>query len=210
MLSVVALSLYVSGAATALAALVGIPLGAAIGLREFGGRALVKTVVYTLYGFPPVLAGLLVYVVLSRTGPLGALGWLFTPTGMILAQLLIVLPLVTGVTISAVAGVGRDVKDTARTLGAGNWALAKTVLAEARVGVVTAVMVGFGRAVSEVGAVLIVGGNIRGHTRVLTTAIVLETATGDFVTASLLGLVLFSIAFAIFFLFHRFQEAGYL
>jgi len=200
-----ALSLFVSGSGTLLAAAIGVPLGAYIALKEFAGRELVKAFTYTLYGFPPVLAGLLIYMTLSNEGPLGALHWLFTPAGMILAQTLLITPLITGVTITAVSAVDREVRDTARSLGAEGRSLAWTILGEARLGVLTAIMVGFGRAMSEVGTVLIVGGNIRGDTRVLTTAIYSDVIAGEFETAIALGLVLLSISFVIFFLLFRLQ-----
>src|SRR3990172_5957823 len=130
-----ALALFVSGSGTLLAAAIGVPLGAYIALKEFAGRGLVKAFTYTLYGFPPVLAGLLVYMALSRQGPLGALGLLYSPPGMILAQTLLIVPLITGVTITAVSSVDREVRDTARALGAEGWPLVRTVLSEARKGV---------------------------------------------------------------------------
>jgi tungstate transport system permease protein len=214
LLGIAGLSLYVASASTAFASLLGIPLGAFLALREEArGRrptlTIAKAIVFTMYGMPPVLAGLLVYLLISKEGPLGALDLLFTPGGMILAQVLIVTPIVTGVTYSAVASVGRDVKDAARSLGAKGWPLTATVIEEARLGVLTAVMVGFGRAISEVGAVLIVGGNIRGSTRTLTTSIVLETGRGNFAEAVGLGAVLLVIAFGIFLILRRMQERGY-
>ena len=214
LLGIAGLSLYVAAASTAIASLLGIPLGAFLALREEArGRrpslTIAKAVVFTMYGMPPVLAGLLVYLLISKEGPLGALGLLFTPGGMILAQVLIVTPIVTGVTYSAVSSVGRDVKDAARSLGAKGWPLTATVVEEARLGVLTAVMVGFGRAISEVGAVLIVGGNIRGSTRTLTTSIVLETGRGNFAEAVGLGAFLLVIAFGIFLVLRRMQERGY-
>lgn len=214
LLAIAGLSLYVSASSTSIAALLGIPLGTWLALREEAhGRtpslSIAKAIVFTLYGMPPVLAGLLIYLLLSKEGPLGALSALFTPGGMILAQVLIVTPIVTGVTYSAVASVGRDVKDAARSLGARGWSLAATVVQEARLGVLTAVMVGFGRAISEVGAVLIVGGNIRGSTRVLTTAIVLETSRGNFAEAIALGFILLAAAFGIFLVLYWIQQRGY-
>jgi len=214
LLGIAGLSLYVAAASTAIASLLGIPLGAFLALREEArGRrpslTIAKAVVFTMYGMPPVLAGLLVYLLISNEGPLGALGLLFTPGGMILAQVLIVTPIITGVTYSAVSSVGRDVKDAARSLGAKGWPLTVMVVEEARLGVLTAVMVGFGRAISEVGAVLIVGGNIRGSTRTLTTSIVLETGRGNFAEAVGLGALLLVIAFGIFLVLRRMQERGY-
>jgi tungstate transport system permease protein len=214
LLQITGLSLYVATSSTAIASLLGIPLGTFLALREEArGRkptlSLAKAIIFTLYGMPPVLAGLLAYLLLSKEGPLGALGWLFTPAGMILAQVFILTPIITGVTYSAVASVGREVKDAARTLGAKGWPLARTVIDEARLGVMTAVMVGFGRAISEVGAVLMVGGNIRGSTRVLTTAIILETGRGDFAEAVMLGGILLAIGFAIFLVLYWVQNRGW-
>lgn len=214
LLQIAGLSLYLATSSTAVASLLGIPIGTLLALREEarGKRTtltIAKAIIFTLYGMPPVLAGLLAYLLLSKNGPLGILGWLFTPAGMILAQVFIVTPIITGVTYTAVRSVGRDVKEAARSLGARGWPLARTVIEEARLGVVTAIMVGFGRAISEVGAVLIVGGNIRGSTRVLTTAIVLETSRGNFDEAIALGGILLVIGLAIFLFLYRVQQRGH-
>jgi tungstate transport system permease protein len=206
LLQVTLLSLYVSGVATILGSAVGIPLGALIGLKEFGGKGAIKTVTYTLYGFPPVLSGLLVYYVFSRSGPLGSLGILFTPTAMILAETLLVIPLVTGITITSVIEVDKSVKDTIRALGARPRQTTLTIMREAWVGLVMACMVGFGRVIAEVGAAYLVGGNIDGKTRVLTTAIMLETRMGNFEWAIGLGIVLLSVAMAVFFFLRLLQE----
>jgi tungstate transport system permease protein len=147
-------------------------------------------------GLPPGVVGLFVYVVLSRSGPLGTLGWLFTPAAMIVAQTVIAFPLVAGLTMSAVAGVDVAVRQQAAALGASTWQVAWTVLQEARIGVTAAIVAAFGGIISEVGAVMLVGGNIEGQTRVLTTAIVLYTRQGDFAMAMALGVTLISIAFA--------------
>jgi tungstate transport system permease protein len=146
-------------------------------------------------GLPPVVVGLAVYLLLSRSGPLGALGWLFTPRAMILAQVILVLPLVTGLTAAAVAAVPAELFIQVVGLGASRRQARLAVLREARPGVLAAIAAGFGRSASEVGAVLIVGGNIAGRTRVLTTAIVLETGKGDFAAALALGGVLLALAF---------------
>jgi len=175
-------------------------------LRPFRGRNFVRTLAFTFYGFPPVLAGLLVFLLLSNAGPLGVLGWLFTPLGMVLAQTLLVTPIVMGLTISAMMSVEKRLRETALALGADERQWRVTAVHEARIGVASAVMVGFGRAISEVGAVLIVGGNIRGHTRVLTTAIVLETAQANYVAATVYGVILFAIAFLFFAILQRIQE----
>ena len=200
------LSLYVSGSATILGSLIGIPLGAAIGLKEFGGKGLLKTITYTMYGFPPVISGLFIYYVFSRAGPLGDFGILFTPTAMILAQTLLVIPLVAGITITSVTEVDRNIKNTVRSLGANDRQATFTVIKEAWVGVITAVMIGFGRAIAEVGAAYMVGGNIDGKTRVLTTAIMLETRMGHFEYAVGLGVVLLIVACGVFLFMRWLQE----
>jgi tungstate transport system permease protein len=191
------LSLFVSGVATLVASALGVPLGASVALKHFRGKELVKTLTYTLMGLPPVVAGLIVYLILSRSGPLGLLGLLYSPGAMIIAQFLLALPIIVGVTISAVSSVPREVRDTALSLGATNWQSTLTILREARIGLITAIITGFGACISEVGAVMIVGGNIRFETRVLTTAIVLETSIGDFGFAIALGTILLILAFII-------------
>lgn len=198
LLDIALLTLLVSGSGTLLASAVGVPAGAFLGSREFRGRRLLRGFLQSLYGLPPVLLGLLLYLVLSRSGPLGGLHWLFTVQGMILAQFLLVLPFVTGLTWSAVASIDPAVRDTARTLGAEGRAYLATLIREARAGILAAVMVGFGRAVSEVGAVIMVGGNIQGATEVLTTAIVKETGRGDFALAVGLGLILLAMSVIVF------------
>jgi tungstate transport system permease protein len=205
---IVALTLLVAGTSTMIGAALGVPAGAFIALKRFRGRNFVRTLAFTFYGFPPVLAGLLVYLLLSRSGPLGFLGWLFTPIGMVVAQSVLVVPIVMGVTISAVMAVEKRLHDTALTLGADERQWRGTAIHEARIGVVTAIMVGFGRAVSEVGAVLIVGGNITGQTRVLTTAIILETSQAHYLEASIFGVILFVLAFTVFAILQRLQREG--
>jgi tungstate transport system permease protein len=194
---VVALSVWVSGLALLLSALAGIPFGAWLGLHSFRGRHLVTTLLYTGMSLPPVVAGLLVYLLLSRAGPLGDLRWLFTPRAMIVAQTLISLPLVAGLTTSAVEGIGSELRCQLRALGATQTQVARAILWEARGGMMVALVVGFGRIISEVGAVMLVGGNIEGATRVLTTAIVLETRKGAFDRALALACVLLGLAFSL-------------
>jgi tungstate transport system permease protein len=196
----VTLSLQVSGFALLVSTVVGIPVGAVLGLSRFIGRRLVIAMLYTGMGFPPVVVGLFVYLMLSRSGPLGQLHWpivpaLFTPGAMVLAQSIISFPLVAGFTMVAVMGVDRKLWLQLKALGATRWQAALTVLAEARVGVVVAVIAGFGSIISEVGAVMMVGGNIENRTRVLTTAIVLETRKGVFDLAIALGVILLGLAF---------------
>lgn len=194
---IVGLSLWVSGIALLFSALAGVPLGAWLGLSQFRGRRLITTLVYTGMGLPPVVVGLVIYLLLSRSGPLGSLGWLFTPRAMIAAQTIISLPLVIGLTMSAVEGVGVDLRTQLRSLGATPLQIARAVLWEARSGMLVALVAGFGGIVSEVGAVMLVGGNIEGATRVLTTAIVLETRKGAWDQALALAFVLLGITFAL-------------
>ena len=175
--------------------LVGIPLGSWLGLKRFVGRQLVIALLYTGMGFPPVVVGLFVYLMLSRSGPLGSLGWLFTPAAMIVAQVIISFPLVSGFTMAAVMGVDPDLRQQVLSLGATDWQATLAVLREARVGVMVSIIAGFGSIISEVGAVMLVGGNIQGSTRVLTTAIVLETRKGNFDLAMALGVVLLALSF---------------
>lgn len=192
---IVARSVLVSGSALFFAALVGIPAGAVLGLRRFRGQRWLTTLVYTGMGFPPVVIGLLVYLLLSREGPLGALGWLFTVQAMVLAQTILALPLVIGVTMTSVRAVDAGLRPQLRSLGATDTQIALTVLHEARQGVLVGLVAGFGAAISEVGAVMLVGGNIEDRTRVLTTAIVLETRQGRFEFALGLGVILLGLAF---------------
>jgi len=194
LIAVVALTFRVTGLALLLAVIVGVPAGAALGLARFPGRRVVTLVLYTGMGLPPVVVGLVVYLLLSRSGPMGALGWLFTPAAMVTAQTIIAFPLVAALTMSAVDGVDRDLRLQVRALGATRGQLAWTVLREARVGVTAAIVAAFGGIISEVGAVMLVGGNIEGQTRVLTTAIVLSARQGDFALAMALGLILIVLA----------------
>jgi tungstate transport system permease protein len=197
---IVLLSLTVSGIALFFSTVIGIPLGVLMGLTRFPGRKLVIALLYTGMGFPPVVVGLFVYVLLSRSGPLGSLNWswlpaLFTPQAMILAQTIISFPLVSGFTMAAVMGVDPQLRQQVQSLGATKGQTALAILAEARIGVIVSIIAGFGSIISEVGAVMLVGGNIEGRTRVLTTAIVLETRKGNFALGLALGAVLLLIAF---------------
>lgn len=203
LLSIILLSLYVSGVALAIASAVGIPIGAGVALRPPPGQKLIELLIYTGMGLPPVVVGLFVYILLSRSGPFGFLGWLFTPSAMIAAQVIIALPLVIGLTMSAVAGVDPALHLQVRSLGAAPAQVMWTVLWEAKAGVTAAVVAAFGGIISEVGAVMLVGGNIEGSTRVLTTAIVLETRKGNFELALALGGVLLALAFASNFVLQR-------
>jgi tungstate transport system permease protein len=194
---IVALSLRVSLTAVALAALVGLPLGAALALMRFPGRSTVVILLNALMGLPPVVVGLLVYLLLSRSGPLGPLGLLFTPSAMILAQWVLVTPIVAAITRQIAADTWAGYEELLRSLDAGPLAALLTVLWDARVSLLTALLAGFGRAIAEVGAVIIVGGNIAHATRLMTTAIALETSKGDLALALGLGLVLILLSVAV-------------
>ena len=198
--SIVALSLKVSGIALLFSTVLGIPLGIFLGFSRFVGRRLVIAMLYTGMGFPPVVVGLFVYMLISRSGPIGKLGLafvpsLFTPEAMIIAQTIISFPLIAGFTMAAVMGVDPQLRQQVIALGATRWQGAWTVLAEARVGVLVSIVAGFGSVISEVGAVMMVGGNIENYTRVLTTAIVLETNKGKFSLAMALGVILLGLSF---------------
>lgn len=199
---IIILSLQVSGLALLISTLIGIPIGVVLGLNRFVGRRLMIALMYTGMGFPPVVIGLFVYMLLSRSGPLGSLHWnfipaLFTPGAMVVAQSIIAFPLVAGFTMAAVMGVDPHLRQQVMALGATKQQAAVAVLMEARIGVIVAVIAGFGGIISEVGAVMMVGGNIDGKTRVLTTAIVLSTRQGEFNLAIALGLILLGITFLV-------------
>jgi len=202
LLRIVGLSLRVSLSAVLLAALFGMPLGALLAVRNFRGRSVVVVTVDALMGLPPVVVGLVVYMALSRAGPLGTLGLLYTPAAMILAQSLLVLPIVTALTRQTVAELWEEYGEQLRSLGAGTLRATTTILWDGRFRLVTAVLAGFGRAVAEVGAVLIVGGNIDRVTRVMTTTIALETSKGDLALALGLGMILLLLALAVNLLAH--------
>jgi tungstate transport system permease protein len=195
LMEIVILSLQVSGIALAISAVAGVPLGAALGLSRLRARGLITALLYTGMGLPPVVVGLFVYLMLSRSGPFGLLAWLFTPNAMIVAQTIIAFPLVAGLTMAAVQGVDPALRVQVRSLGATRAQEIWAVLREARIGVVAALVAAFGGVISEVGAVMLVGGNIEGKTRVLTTAIVLNTRTGEFALALALGMILLALAF---------------
>ncbi len=188
-------SLEVTAIALALSSLVGVPAGAWLALRRFPGKRLFTALIYTGMGLPPVVVGLVVYLLLSRSGPLGGLGWLFSMQAMVVAQTIIATPLVIGVTMSAVQAVDPSLRPQLRALGATSRQASLAVLLEARVGVIVGLVAGFGSIISEVGAVMLVGGNIEGRTRVLTTAIVLETRKGNFDLALALGIILLALSF---------------
>ncbi len=204
-LSITLLSLRVSGLAVLIGALAGVPIGTILGFKRFRGKrtlmrlmdVALRSFVNTLMGLPPVVVGLVVYLLLSSSGPLGPLRLLYTPTAMILTQLIMVTPIIIGVTMSAVGGVEESIREKALSLGASNWQATWMVLREARMGLLTAIIVAFGAAISEVGGIMMAGGNIRWFTRTLTTAIVTEVELGNFALAISLGIILLTMAFAI-------------
>jgi len=194
---IVGLSLRVSLVAVGLATLVGLPLGAALALLRFPGRRALTVAMNALMGMPPVVVGLIVYLLLSRAGPFGVLGLLFTPTAMIVAQCLLVVPIIAALTRQVVEDLWREYEEQLRSLGCRPGRAIPTLLWDGRFSLLTAVLAGFGRASAEVGAVMIVGGNIDHVTRVMTTAIALETARGDLALALGLGVILLLLSLAI-------------
>jgi tungstate transport system permease protein len=197
LLEIVALSLRVSLSAVAISALIALPLGALIAIARFPGRGLVIVVLNALMGLPPVVVGLMVYLLLSRAGPLGELGLLFTPGAMVVAQAVLVTPIITALARQAITDLAEEYGDTPAALGVSRAGLVPLLLWEGRFRLITAVLAGFGRAVAEVGAVIIVGGNINHYTRVMTTAIALETSKGNLGLALGLGTVLLAITIAV-------------
>src|SRR5471032_1072028 len=197
LIAIVRLSLIVSLSAAILAALVGVPFGALIALTRFRGREGVIVVLNALMGLPPVVVGLAVYLTLSRSGPLGPLGWLFTPQAMVIAQAVLVAPIIAALTRQTIEDLWVEYRDELAAMNVGPFGRVTTLIWDARFSLMTALLAGFGRAAAEVGAIIIVGGNIDGFTRTMTTAIALETSKGDLPLAIGLGIVLISIVIAI-------------
>lgn len=205
---VVLLSLRVSVTAVLIGLVIGVPIGVAVALARFPGRRLAIALIHTGFALPPVVVGLFVYMLLSRSGPAGTLGLLFTPSAMVFAQALLASPYVAGITLAAVQAVPADVRLQAAALGASPARALWMHVREARLGLGAAVVAGFGAVISEVGAVMLVGGNIMGETRVMTTAIVLETRRGNFATAMAMGMLLLLIAFVVNLLLTRAQQGA--
>src|SRR3989475_6113602 len=197
LVEIVLLSLRVSMSAVAISALPGLPVVAAIAVGRFAGRQTVIVLLNALMGLPPVVVGLLVYLLLSRAGPLGALGILFTPLAMVVAQSILILPIIAALSRQAIDDAWREYEEQLRSLGARRMNAALTLLWDARFSLLTTILAGFGRAAAEVGAVMIVGGNIDGVTRVMTTTIALETSKGDLPLALGLGMILIAIVIAV-------------
>jgi tungstate transport system permease protein len=195
--AIVRLSLAVSLAAVVLGAVIGLPLGAALALLRFRGRALLLVALNAMMGLPPVVVGLATYLLLSRTGPLGNLGLLFTPTAMVIVQTVLIVPIIGALTRQTIEDLAQEYRDELAALAVGPIGRMTTLLWDARFSLLTALLAGFGRAATEVGAVMIVGGNIEGFTRTMTTAVALETSKGDLPLALGLGLILIAIVVAI-------------
>jgi tungstate transport system permease protein len=194
---IVLLSLTVTLTALLVSALIGLPLGAALALSRFPGRSFLVVAFNALMGLPPVVAGLVVYLMLSRSGPLGSLAILFTPTAMMVAQTLLITPIVVSLTRQVIEDLWSEYEEQLRSLGSSRLRAIPTLLWDGRFSLITAILAGFGRASAEVGAILIVGGNIAGYTRTMTTAIALETSRGDLALALGLGIILLTITLAL-------------
>ena len=205
---IILLSLKVSGLALVIATLLGLPLGAMLGLKRFPGRDLAISAVNTLMGLPPVVVGLFVYLILSRKGSLGFLGLLYSPTAMIIAQSILAVPIVTALCHSAIVNVDPLIRQASRTLGATPGQETLAIFHEARYGIISAIVAAFGRVMAEVGSILIVGGNIAGYTRVMTTTIALETDKGNFELALALGIILLALSFIVNAVLHSIQRKG--
>ena len=199
-------SLAIAATSCVIATLISIPLGSAIHFNNFRGKRLLVNIIQTFYSVPTVVVGLFVFVLVSRAGPLGSLGLLYTPPAIVIGQVLLVLPIMMGLTISALRGVDVTLTDTAISLGANRFQTASLVIREARFAMLGAVTMGFGRVISEVGLSLMVGGNIHGTTRTLTTAIALETSRGDIEFALALGIILVTLALVVNIILNRVQQ----
>lgn len=199
-------SLRVSSIAVLFATLMGIPLGFVIALNQFRGKSFLLTVLNTMMALPTVVVGLFVFASISRQGPLGVLGLLFTPTAMVIGQFILATPIITALSISAIQGVDPRIKITAIALGARSYQVVLPIIVEARFAIMAAVIAGFGRIIGEVGSAMMLGGNIRGYTRSITTAIALETSKGEFSLGLALGIILLTVALSINMLLRTLQQ----
>jgi tungstate transport system permease protein len=205
-MSIAGLSLRIAVTSTVIAAIIALPLASLMHFNNFRGKRILISLIQTFYSIPTVTVGLLVFVLFSHSGPLGGLDLIFTPTVMIIGQIILVMPIVLGMSVSALSGVDKNIIDTARSMGANGWQMMLVIIKEARFAVIAAVVLAFGRAISEVGLAMMVGGNIRGFTRVLTTAISLETSQGDWELSMALGIILIFIALVINIIMNRIQQ----
>jgi tungstate transport system permease protein len=205
-MSIAGLSLRIAVTSVVIGSIIALPIASLIHFHNFRGKRILVSLIQTFYSIPTVTVGLLVFVLFSHSGPLGGLDLIFTPTVMVIGQIILVMPILLGMTISALSGVDRNIIDTARSMGADGWQTMLAILKEARFAVIAAVVLAFGRAISEVGLAMMVGGNIRGFTRVLTTAISLETSKGDWELSMALGIILIFIALVINIIMNRIQQ----
>ncbi len=206
MLEITLRTIYISLSSTLFATIIGVPLGGLINFKTFKGKRGLVNIIQTLYSVPTVLVGLFVFLLISRAGILGELNLLFTPTGMILCQTILIMPILVGFTINALSGVEKNIEDLAMSLGANQFQTIYTIMKEAKYALMGAVILGFGRAISEVGVALLIGGNIRGFTRVITTTISLETSRGNIALSVALGIILMLIALVINLILNIIQE----
>lgn len=205
-MEIAGLSIKLAAISTLIAAVIGIPVGFILGTYDFPGRSFLASIVNTLLSLPTVVVGLAIYSFISRRGPLGRFGLLFTPTAIILGQAVLATPIVTALTMNATRSLERDLQMTALSLGASRVQVAYLLLLQARFAVLGALVAGFGRVIAEVGAAMMLGGNIEGYTRTITTAIALETSKGEFAFALSLGIILLLISFVVNILVHYFQQ----
>lgn len=208
LLGIILLSLRVSGLALLIATITGLPVASVLALKRVPLKNIIITLSNTFMGLPPVVVGLFLYILLSRSGPLGFMGLLYTPSAMVIAQTTLALPIVVSLCYSAIVNVEPLIKQASMTLGATSFQTTMTVIREARYGILSGIIAAFGRVMAEVGAILIVGGNIAGYTRVMTTTIALETDKGNFELALALGIILLGISLLINAALHYFQRKG--
>lgn len=203
---IILLSIYVSLTSTFLSTILAMPIGIIVGVKNFPLKQLVVRFIYTMMSLPPVIVGLVVFLIFSRKGPLGHLEIIFTPTAMIIAQILLITPIITGILYNGTKEKGEEIKKLAKTLGANKIQTLILLIKELRINIFTGIVSGYGRAISEVGAVMIVGGNIKGHTRVMTTTISMLRNQGDYEVAIAIGIVLLLLSFIINSLLYHFQQ----
>lgn len=208
LMGIIFLSLKVSGVALIISTILGLPLAALLGFKKFPLKGFLVSLLNTFMGLPPVVVGLFIYLLLSRSGPLGFMALLYTPSAMVAAQAVLAFPIVASLCNSAIVNVDPVIRQAARTLGATPFQVSVTIIKEARYGIMSGVIAGLGRVMAEVGAILIVGGNIAGYTRVMTTTIALETDKGNFELALALGIILLAISLIINLALHSVQGKG--
>lgn len=204
--SIIGLSMYVSLTSTLISSLIAVPIGVLLGIKSFSGKKVVIRILYTMMSLPPVIVGLVVYLFISRNGPLGGLGIVYTPTAMIVAQIFLVTPIITGTVYNAGREKGEEIQNLAYTLGANKRQSLILLIKELRINIFSSIVTGYGRAISEVGAVMIVGGNIKRHTRVMTTTIAMLKNMGDYEMAIAIGMILLLISFTINSILYKLQQ----